>query len=225
MRSFDRANSSTRKFQKSTVDNSADSFDNILKRANIKIYAYRDKFVLVNSGKFAFLMFEKLPENHQHHNSSIHPTVRLVDIAINCKLSALPVAQYIPFSQLSNANLRYMCESYSRSKFAKYPYRSKNERIDRFILKYKVSPRFAKLLAKLDEAADFKAICRDIREANTFLEFHPNLLTTLKDGADNEKVEILKKLLPEETFKILGLNLENHWIMNTVVNEIITKTK
>lgn len=215
----------TKKFPASSPNSSKEPFENILQKANIFVYTYRDKFVLVNSGNIAFLMFETLPETHPNHKSLMYPSIRLVDVSISCKLSALPIAQYIPFSRLSNANLRYMCEIYSKSKFAKYPYRSKNERIDRFILKFKVSPRFAKLLAKLDESADFKAICRDIREANTFLGYHANLLYVLKNGNDNEKIEVLKKLLPDETFIILGLTVDNHWVLNTVISEILSSEK
>lgn len=225
MKNYATPKKSTKKFQASTVNNSVEPFDNILKKANVKIYAYRDKYVLVNSGNFAFLMFEKLTENHPYHDSTIFPTIQLVDISINCKLSSLPVAQYIPFSQLSNSNLRYMCEIYSKSKFARYPYRSKTERINRFVLRFKVSPRFAKLLSSFNEATDFKAICKDIKEANIFLGYHPNLIPILEEGTDSEKIEVLSKLLPDETFKTLGLNIEKHWVINTVVNEILANAK
>jgi ATP-binding cassette subfamily F protein 3 len=61
--------------------------------------------------------------------------------------------------------------------------------------------------------------------ANTFLGYHTNLLYVLKDGNDNEKIEVLKKLLPDETFIILGLTVDNHWVLNTVISEILSSEK
>ncbi len=197
-------------------------FINTLKKNNIRIFAYRDKYVLVNSHDFVFLMFEKIPKELLDGQNKDSLTIKLVDFTVICKLSSLPVAYKIPFSKISMANLKYMCEIYSDTNFLNRNFKTLKERVHHIMTRYNISAKFAKYISKFRDPVSLEVLCNDMREAKFYLEHKPEWSYILQEGYEHQKVEILKKLLPLETFKIFELDSGNEWVTATIINEIFS---
>ena len=195
---------------------------NILKKNNIRVFTYRNKYVLVNSLDYVFLMFEKIPKEELKTQNEDSLTIKIVDFTVICKLSSLPIAFKIPFSKISMANLKYMCETYSDTNLLNRNFKSLKERIRHIMIRYNISAKFAKYISKFRDPVSLDAICNDIREAKYYLERKPDWFSILQEGYESQKVEILKKLLPPETFEIFELDSGNDWVTATIIDEIFS---
>ena len=192
---------------------------NILRRNNIRVFGYRDKYILVDSNEVVFIMFEKIPENQYLNNSS--PSIRMVNFPVSCRLSSLPIAEKVPFSMLSSADLKYMCDTYESSPIGYLNSKNFRERVNRLESKHKVSRKFAKILAALPKETNLSEVCYDIREASFYLKNKPDWKTILKDGTVDQQKRILHKLLTTETYEILQINKMAFSSISIVVHEII----
>lgn len=197
-------------------------FINTLKKNNIRIFAYRDKYVLVNALNYVFLMFEKLPSELLDNQNKNSLSIRLVDLTVICKLSSLPIAYKIPYSKISMANLKYMCEAYSDTSFLKRNFKTLKERVRHIMIRYNVSAKFAKYISKFREPVSLDTLCNDIREARFYLDHKPEWVYLLQEGYEHQKIEILKKLLPPETVEIFELDSGNECVTATIIDEIFS---
>ena len=203
-------------------DTTPRKFVNSLKKNNIRIFAYRDKYVLVNSLNQVFLMFEKIPLELLDNQDKDSLTIKLVDFTVICKLSSLPIAYKVPYSKISTTNLKYMCETYSDTSFLKRNFKTLKERVKHIMIRYNVSAKFAKYISKFREPVSLDTLCNDIREARFYLEHKHEWMYLLQEGYEHQKIEILRKLLPTETFEIFELDSGNEWITATIINEIFS---
>lgn len=192
---------------------------NILRKDNIRVFGYRDKYVLVDSDEVVFIMFEKIPENQYLNNSS--PSIRMVNFPVSCRLSSLPIAEKVPFSSLSSVDLKYMCDTYAASPIGYYNSRNFKERVHRISTKYKVSTKFARVLALLPKETNLSEICHDIREANYYIKNKPDWTMILREGSLDRQKAILHKLLTPETCKVLQINKITYPTISTIGHEII----
>lgn len=190
---------------------------NIFKHENIRIFGYRDKYILVDSGDFVFMMFEL---HSPHTNNPLEPTVHAVDCTINCKLSALPMAKKMAFSEIDRNNLVYMCQYYLQSIFKKQQSIPFMVRAIEAKKKYGTSLDFAKLMAKTPSSTDFDKICEDMKDAHFYLQNKREWWNPLHTASKRVKKSILRKLLPLDTYDILNVDGLGNEYLQILINEI-----
>ena len=203
---------------KSQCNNSC--FKNVLKQDNIRVFILRNKYFLVDSGDFAFMMFEFIPKEQQVDISANLPTIKLVDFIFRHNIADFTGIKRLYFNEISRINIQYMCNAYLDSKMGEANSKSFNERIGKIKERHNVSLKFARLLAKLPQNISIFDVCKDVREANFYLLHMDNWKALLKDGTLEEKKAILQKLLPQKTYDAFQLNYITPSNFKILINEI-----
>lgn len=195
-------------------------FKNVLKQDNIRVFILRNKYFLVDSGDFAFMMFEFIPKEQQADISANLPTIKLVDFIFRHNIADFLDIKRVYFNEISRINIQYMCNAYLESKTGESRSNSFNERIEKIKERHHVSLKFARLLARLPKNVSIFEVCRDIREANFYLLHMDNWKFLLKNGTSEEKKAILQKLLPPKTYDAFQLNYISPSDFKILINEI-----
>lgn len=203
---------------KSQCNNSC--FKNVLKQDNIRVFILRNKYFLVDSGDFAFMMFEFIPKEQQADISANLPTIKLVDFIFRHNIADFLDIKRVYFNEISRINIQYMCNAYLESKMGESRSNSFNERIEKIKERHHVSLKFARLLARLPKNVSIFEVCTDIREANFYLLHMDNWKFLLKNGTSEEKKAILQKLLPKKTYDAFQLNYISPSDFKILINEI-----
>lgn len=203
---------------KSQCNNSC--FKNVLKQDNIRVFILRNKYFLVDSGDFAFMMFEFIPKEQQADISANLPTIELVDFIFRHNIADFIDIKRVYFNEISRINIQYMCNAYLESKTGESRSNSLNERIEKIKERHHVSLKFARLLARLPKNVSIFEVCTDIREANFYLLHMDNWKFLLKNGTLEEKKAILQKLLPPKTYDAFQLNYISPSDFKILINEI-----
>ncbi|MBO5141567.1 MAG: hypothetical protein J6C46_00975 [Clostridia bacterium] len=195
---------------------------NRLKEDNIRVFGFRDKYLLVDQKGIAFMMFEKVPQDNSVSHTLHVPTIRKVEFELKNKLEKIfPMATQVQFKNISKTNLNYMCDQYLES----IMFRSKSEeyavRVNEIVLRYHVSIKVAKILAKTPEGTNYRTIIDEINEVRFFLQFNQKYRQPLIDGERKARIKILKSLFSEKTCKLINIDFLGWMLVKDLIDVLL----
>lgn len=189
---------------------------NIFKQNNVRIFGYNDKYVLVNSGDMAFMIFQRFDNVV---TDSLLPSIVHIKCSVFVSIDKLPNAKQVPISSISTANMQIMIQCYMQE----YPHKDKAKVLKK---KYHISSEFAQYVVKVSKGSEERIaiICTDIVEARYYLKnnaIKADMRSGLQEGSISEKLDILSQLLSKETFDWLNTYKLGKKMLDMLIFEIL----
>ena len=192
--------------------------ENILKYEEIRIFGFRNKYVLVDSKDWVFMMFEK-PE------APSDSSLVLLQKDFKFPLTAYSFAKKIAFPNIPMKDFKFICDSYEKHIVIPrnvIPYAKK---VETLTFTYKISTNLAKFFLLLPEYTNYDALYDEIQKAHTKLGSNEQLAYTLMHGSRNERIKALKLLLPKKTCRILNVEIRGWKYVHALCYEIVNGKK
>lgn len=199
-----------------TTSNTEQLNSEILKHDEIRIFNYRDKYILVGPDDTVFMMFEKCEKDYVH---VFHPTIKIVDFPIKADIAKFPMATKVPYGGLSASNLAFICQAYTALNYKANPFW---KRVNEIKKKYKISCRLSKVFAKAPAYANLNFIHHDFNEARFYLAHNPKCSNALQSGTKMEKKVILYKILSDVTYDNLSVDTMEKESLQDFIDELLS---
>ena len=188
--------------------------ENILKYEEIRIFGFRNRYILVDSKDSVFMMFEK-PETS--NNSSLV----LLQKDFKFPLTAYSFAKKIAFPNIPMKDFKFICDCYEEHIVVprnSIPYARK---VEELTFTYKISMNLAKFFLLLPEYTNYDVLYAEIQRAHTKLGSNEELAYSLMHGSKSERLKVLKLLLPKKTCRILNIEVRGWKYVHALCYEIV----
>jgi len=188
--------------------------ENILKKEEIRIFGFRNRYVLVDPKDSVFMMFEK-PE------TSSDSSLVLLQKDFKFPLTAYSFAKKIAFLNIPMKDFKFICNCYEEHIVMprnSIPY---DRKVEELAFTYKISLNLAKFFLLLPEYTNYDALYAEIQKAHTKLGSDAKLSYTLLHGSKSERIKMLKHLLPKKTCRILNVEIRGWKYVHALCQEIV----
>lgn len=206
------------------------SFKNLLRKNNIRIFTFGNKIILVDHYDIAFMLFEPINSDTGINMSEIlldalnenEPTIKLIDYFFRTSITAFPKAKRVFFTAISEANLKYISDTYRNSAHGEITAGNSKKRSLAIMYRHNINRDFSVILASLPRKYNLYTICQEIRDAHFYVANNPRLFEILETGYQFEKKMLLMKILPPRTYKAMRFDDPRFCNLDTVVKQILT---
>ena len=191
--------------------------ENILKDEQIRIFGFRNRYVLVDSGNTVFMMFEKTqPDTTSTKVSSLV----LLQKDFKFSLSSYTFAKKVAFPNIPMQDFEFICKSYIENVVEPRSTIPPIRKIEEIMFSYKISMDLAKYFSKLPDYTNLDKLYEDVQKAHEKLGNHKEFCYDLLHGSKEERKNVLKRLLPKGAYRTLELDTKGWRYLAALCEEI-----
>lgn len=191
--------------------------ENILVDEHIRIFGFRNRYVLADSSDTVFMMFEK---EQTVTDKSMTSSLTLLQKSFKFPLSSYSFAKKVAFPNIPMQDFEFICKCYTENVVEPrnaVPYMRKVEEI---MFSYKISMDLAKYFTKLPEYANLDKVYADIQKAHVRLASNKELCYPLLHGSKEQRKSILKSLLPKGAYRVLDVDIKGWRYLSALCEEV-----